>query len=219
MAIFYTKKEEMLNAWSHGAGAVMGLVVGVLMLVWCGLHGSGWAGFGVSLYLFGMLSSYVASTLYHAWPSDHKIKEVLRRWDHAAIYWHIAGSYSPLTLIALWHEGVWGVGLFIFIWASALAGTVASFRHLQEHSNVETVCFVLMGLSALVAIKPLLDTIGPVSMNWIVGEGICYITGAVFYTLHRRPYMHSLFHFFVLAGSVCHIVAVWHVLMMYLSGN
>jgi hemolysin III len=219
MAIFYTKKEELLNAWSHGAGVVMGIVAGVLMLVWCGTHQGGWASFGVSLYLFGMLSSYVASTLYHAWPSGRKGKEVLRRWDHAAIYWHIAGSYSPLTLIALWHEGAWGVGLFIFIWVCALAGTVASFRHLQEHSNAETACFVLMGLSALVALKPLIDTIGTVSMNWIVAEGICYITGAVFYTLHRRPYMHSLFHFFVLAGSVCHIVAVWHVLMMYLSGN
>jgi hemolysin III len=219
MAIFYTKKEELLNAWSHGAGVVMGIVVGVLMLVWCGTHQGGWASFGVSLYLFGMLSSYVASTLYHAWPSGRKGKEVLRRWDHAAIYWHIAGSYSPLTLIALWHEGAWGVGLFIFIWTCALVGTVASFRHLQEHSNAETACFVLMGLSALVALKPLIDTIGTVSMNWIVAEGICYITGAVFYTLHRRPYMHSLFHFFVLAGSVCHIVAVWHVLMMYLSGN
>ena len=148
MAIFYTKKEELLNAWSHGAGVVMGIVAGVLMLVWCGTHQGGWASFGVSLYLFGMLSSYVASTLYHAWPSGRKGKEVLRRWDHAAIYWHIAGSYSPLTLIALWHEGAWGVGLFIFIWTCALAGTVASFRHLQEHSNAETACFVLMGLSA-----------------------------------------------------------------------
>ena len=147
MAIFYTKKEELLNAWSHGAGVVMGIVAGVLMLVWCGTHQGGWASFGVSLYLFGMLSSYVASTLYHAWPSGRKGKEVLRRWDHAAIYWHIAGSYSPLTLIALWHEGAWGVGLFIFIWTCALAGTVASFRHLQEHSNAETACFVLTALS------------------------------------------------------------------------
>ena len=93
MAIFYTKKEELLNAWSHGAGVVMGIVVGTLMLVWSGTHQGGWASFGVSLYLFGMLSSYVASTLYHAWPSGRKGKEVLRRWDHTAIYWHIVGSY------------------------------------------------------------------------------------------------------------------------------
>ncbi|MCR4921945.1 MAG: hemolysin III family protein [Bacteroidaceae bacterium] len=217
MAIFYTKGEEALNAWSHGAGALMAIVVGVLMLVVCGLHADGWASFGVSLYLFGMLSSYVASTLYHAWPATHRGKEVLRRWDHAAIYWHIAGSYSPLTLIALWNEGAWGVGLFIFVWVCALVGTVASFRHLREHSNAETICFVLMGLSALVAFKPLLNSIGTLSMSWIVAEGVCYITGAVFYSLHRRRYMHSLFHFFVLAGSVCHIIAVWRVLIMYLS--
>ena len=213
MAIFYSKGEERLNAWSHAAGILMGVAVGIAMLVWCGLHADGWASFGVSLYLFGMLASYVASTLYHAWPADHRWKEVLRRWDHAAIYWHIAGSYSPLTLLALWHEGAWGVCLFVFIWASALAGTVASFRHLEEHSNVETACFVLMGLSVVVAFKPLLRNIGLLPMAWIVAEGVCYITGAVFYTLHRRPYMHSLFHFFVLAGSVCHIVAVWRVLV------
>ena len=213
MAIIYTKREEQLNAWSHGAGILMGVIVGVLMLVWCAFHADGWASFGVSLYLFGMLASYVASTLYHAWPAKRRGKEMLRRWDHAAIYWHIAGSYSPLTLLALWHEGAWGICLFVFIWACALAGTIASFRHLQEHSNLETICFILMGLSALVAFKPLLENIGPLPMIWIVAEGVCYITGAVFYTHHRRPYMHSLFHFFVLAGSVCHIVAVWRVLL------
>ena len=87
-----------------------------------------------------------------------------------------------------------------------------SFRRLREHSNLETGCFVLMGLSCLVALKPLLDVI-PESFAWIVAEGVCYITGALFYTLHQRPYMHSVFHFFVLAGSVCHIVAVWRILM------
>ncbi|MBQ4002611.1 MAG: hemolysin III family protein [Bacteroidaceae bacterium] len=216
MAIHYTKKEELLNALSHGAGILMGVAVGAAMLTWCALHADGWASFGVGLYLFGMLGSYVASTLYHAWPASAKrSKEALRKWDHAAIYWHIAGSYSPLTLMALWHEGAWGVGLFSFIWICALAGTVASFRHLQEHSNWETVCFVLMGLSVLVAFKPLTQHISPQAVGWIIAEGVCYITGAVFYTLHRRPYMHSLFHFFVLAGSVCHILAVWDVLRPY----
>ena len=88
-----------------------------------------------------------------------------------------------------------------------------SFVKLKEHSNLETTCFVVMGLSCLVALKPLVDTI-PQSFAWIVAEGVCYITGALFYTLHNRPYMHSVFHFFVLAGSVCHIVAVWGMLHM-----
>lgn len=212
MAIHYSKKEEIINSSSHGVGILLGMVVGGLFLWWVYKQGDGWAEFGVWLYLFGMLSSYVASTIYHALPERWKAKEVLRRLDHAAIYWHIAGSYSPITLIALREQGYWGWALFIFVWACAIVGTIMSFRKLQEHSNWETACFILMGLSCLVALKPLLDTI-PESLAWIVAEGVCYITGALFYTLHNRPYMHSIFHFFVLAGSVCHIVAVWGILM------
>ena len=188
------------------------MIVGAAFLYWVYKQGDGWAQFGVWLYLFGMLSSYVASTVYHALPERWaKPKEILRKWDHAAIYWHIAGSYSPITLIALRQVGYWGWALFAFVWLCAIVGTIMSFRKLQEHSNLETTCFVLMGLSCLVALKPLLDTI-PTSFAWIVAEGVCYITGALFYTLHNRPFMHSVFHFFVLAGSVCHIIAVWDML-------
>jgi hemolysin III len=179
----------------------------------------------VILYLFGMLGSYVASTLYHALPAYEryktggllghrsKWKERLRKWDHAAIYWHIAGSYSPLTLIALREQGYWGWSLFIFVWLCAIAGTIVSFVHLKEHSNLETFCFIGMGLSVLVAFKPLMDSVSAAAVVWLIAEGVCYITGAVFYSLNKKKYMHSVFHFFVLAGSVCHIVAVWDVLM------
>ncbi len=212
MSIHYTKKEEILNSSSHGAGILLGLIVGAGFLWWVYRQGDGWAQFSVWLYLFGMLSSYVASTVYHALPEGWRAKAVLRKWDHAAIYWHIAGSYSPITLVALRQVGYWGWALFAFVWLCAIVGTIMSFRRLREHSNLETACFVLMGLSCLVALKPLIDTI-PTSFAWIVAEGVCYITGALFYTLHNRPFMHSVFHFFVLAGSVCHIVAVWGILM------
>jgi hemolysin III len=175
-----------------------------------------WARLGVCLYLFGMLASYVTSTAYHTLLRRSKWKERLRHWDHAAIYWHIAGSYSPLTLVALRTQGYWGWGLFIFVWACAIVGTVISFIRLKEHSNVETFCFVGMGLSILVAFKPLIDSVSTAAFVWIVAEGVCYITGAVFYSLNKRRYMHSVFHFFVLAGSLCHIIAVWDVLMEYL---
>ena len=209
---FYTKKEEIWNAVSHSAGIVMGLIVGTIWITLCVIHSDGWTSFGISLYMFGMLGSYIASTLYHAWPAPSKVKDHLRKWDHAAIYWHIAGSYSPLTMIALWDVGVWGIGLFSFIWLCAIVGTVMSFRHLKEHSNLETICFVAMGLSVLVAFKPLADNVATSAICWIIAEGVFYITGALFYSLHKRRYMHSLFHFFVLAGSICHIVAVWDVL-------
>jgi hemolysin III len=225
MAIRYTRKEEIWNASSHGGGILLGVVVGIIFLVWCFQSDNNWARVGVILYLFGMLGSYIASTLYHALPAYEryksggllghrsKWKDRLRKWDHAAIYWHIAGSYSPLTLTALREQGYWGWSLFSFVWACAIAGTIVSFVKLKEHSNIETFCFVGMGLSILVAFKPLIDSVSTAAFIWIVAEGVCYITGALFYSLNKKKYMHSIFHFFVLAGSVCHIIAVWDVLM------
>ena len=194
----------------------MGVVFGVIFLVWCFQADNNWARVGVILYLFGMLGSYLASTLYHSIKHHSKWKERLRKWDHAAIYWHIAGSYSPLTLVALREQGYWGWSLFCFVWACAIVGTIISFIRLKEHSNVETFCFVGMGLSVLVAFKPLVDSVSTSAVIWIIAEGVSYITGAVFYSLNKTKYMHSVFHFFVLAGSLCHIIAVWDVLMEYL---
>ena len=103
--IRYTKKEEIWNAASHGGGILLGVVFGIIFLIWCFQGDNNWARTGVILYLFGMLGSYVASTIYHSIKHHSKWKERLRKWDHAAIYWHIAGSYSPLTLVALREQG------------------------------------------------------------------------------------------------------------------
>jgi len=216
MSIRYTKREEIWNVASHSGGILLGVVVGVVFIVMVARSQNGWAGLGVSLYLVGMLGSYIASTAYHATPQHSPWRERLRRFDHAAIYWHIAGSYSPLTLVALRQQGAWGWSLFAFVWTCALAGTVASLIRLKDHSHLETLCFVAMGLSVLVAFKPLIHSVSTAAVAWIIAEGVCYITGAVFYSLNKKRYMHSVFHFFVLAGSVCHIVAVWDMLIDYL---
>ena len=140
-----------------------------------------WTILGMWLYLFGMGGSYLSSTLYHSLKHHNPWKRRLRHWDHAAIYWHIAGSFSPVTLIALRDEGLWGWGLFCFVWLCAVAGTIISFRKMKEHSYVETVCYILMGLSVLVVFKQLF-AVAPVSCYWIIAEGVCYIGGAALYS-------------------------------------
>lgn len=112
LKIHFSHKEELWNSWSHAGGILMGVVVGAIFLYWCFTMHNGWATAGVILYLFGMLMSYIASTVYHAVSAWSKWKERLRKWDHAAIYWHIAGSYSPITLIAMRDQGYWGWSLF-----------------------------------------------------------------------------------------------------------
>ncbi len=208
--LFYSKSEEQINSISHGAGLGMGVIVCTLFLVKCYQSGDLWGAFGVWLYLFGMGGSYLSSTLYHSMKHHNPWKRRLRHWDHAAIYWHIAGSFSPVTLIALRNDGIWGWSLFTFVWLCAIAGTVVSFRKMKEHSHLETICYILMGLSVLVVFKQLY-TISPVACWWIIAEGVCYITGAVLYSIRTR-YMHSVFHFFVLGGSICHMIAIWDIL-------
>lgn len=211
MAIVYTRNEERANYWSHAAGVVLGAAMSVWFLHITYTTYDGWACAGIWLYAIGLLFSYVSSTVYHACPADSRWREPLRKADHAAIYWHIAGSYSPLTLVAL-REGAWGWPIFCFVWGCALAGTFLSFYRLSEHSNRETICFVGIGLVALLALEPLLDNVGWRVVGWILAEGAAYITGAVFYSLHKRCFMHTVFHGFVLLGTACHIIAVWQML-------
>ena len=209
----YTKEEERINALSHSVGIVGGIVVATMML----LKGKEllldtWAMVSLWLYMFGMLSSYIFSTSYHACSPDSVWKRRLRKLDHSAIYWHIAGSYSPIVLIALRDVDFWGWGIFIFCWLCAIAGTIVSFCGLKKHNKIETVCFVLMGLTIVVAMKQFWEAVPLAVFLWVLGEGVAYITGAVFYSFHKVKYVHAVFHFFVLLGTLCHMMAVWEVL-------
>ena len=214
----YSLTEEILNCITHGLGLVMGLAVCGFFLV-KGYASDSWiAPFSLVLYLIGVCSSYAASTIYHAIPGERtNAKAIARKFDHAAIYWHIAGSYSPLTLIAMRTGGapVWAWAIFGFVWLCALVGTGLSFRKMKAQSYLETACYVLMGLTILVAFKPFYDTCGLAIVLWVIGEGIAYITGAVLYSFKKVPYIHSVFHLFVILGDICHMIAVWKVLEIF----
>ena len=146
---------------------------------------------------------------------DPASEELLRKFDHGAIYLHIAGTYTPFTLLVLRHAGGWGWGIFTFVWLSAIVGFILAFKKLKEHSNLETICFVGMGSAILVALKPLMDCLSAIGASpafwWLLGGGASYIMGAVFYSL-RKPYMHAVFHLFCLGGSIGHIIAIWLIL-------
>lgn len=211
----YSKKEELANSLSHALGIILGLIAGFILLSMTFESGNKWAVCSVIIYLLGMLSCYIASTCYHALPEGPK-KSILQKFDHASIYLHIAGTYTPFTLIVLRQEGWWGWSLTLFIWLAALAGVIASFRRSGKHSYIETACYVIMGCSIFVAFPPLIDVLDTqgkiVALYWLVGGGVSYVIGALFYSLAKVPYMHTVFHFFVLGGSVGHIIAIYKIL-------
>ena len=209
----YTVEEERWNAISHSVGIVGGIIVSVIFIKEVIANGGdAWDLTSVLLYMFGMLSSYIFSTLYHSCSPDSRWRKTLRKFDHSAIYWHIAGSYSPITLIAMRDTGYWGWGIFIFCWLCAIVGTSLSLYSLKKHNILETVCYVLMGLTILVATKQFYNAVALPVFLWVVGEGVAYITGAVFYSFHKVKYIHTVFHFFVLLGTICHMIAVWYVI-------
>ena len=211
----YTHSEEVANAASHLVGTIMSIVVCSLFLHKAYQVDNTLAVVSMSLYFFGVVSSYVASSVYHACPANKEnSKYLLRKFDHAAIYWHIAGSYTPITLIAMYNHGatMWAVGIFIFIWICAIFGTALTFRKIKSHSYFKTACYVLMGLTILVAFKPLYDSVGLKVVLLIIAEGLSYIIGAVFYSFKKTKYMHFVFHVFVVLGDVFHMMAVWNVI-------
>ena len=217
----YSLPEEILNSVTHGLGLVMGLAVGIFFIIKGDISDSWLTTFSLALYLFGVCSSYAASTIYHSIPaSKERAKKMARKFDHAAIYWHIAGSYSPLTLIAIRNGGepVWAWVIFGFVWICALVGTGLSFRKMKVQSYLETTCYVLMGLTILVAFKPFYQTCGLPVVLWVIGEGIAYITGAVLYSFKKIPYIHSVFHVFVILGDICHMIATWKVIQLFIIG-
>ena len=207
----YTQGEEIVNAATHGFGILLGVAAGIWLLQKALCCGDLWAVSSVSVYIVCMLFSYTASTLYHAC-KEGKRKATLRKLDHIAIYFHIAGTYTFFTLTVFRNAAFWGWLLFSIVWITALAGSYISFKGKGIGNRIETICYVAMGLVVFVAFKPLIDTLYPIkALNvlwYIIAGGTSYILGALFYTFKKIPYIHSVFHLFVIGGSVFHVLAI-----------
>lgn len=200
----YTVGEEIANSLTHALGLVLS-VAGLCTLVYLGvvrheaLHVASAGVYGVTL-----VALYAASTLYHAFRKP-EIKRVLRILDHCAIYLLIAGSYTPFVLVGI--GGGWGWTLFGIVWSMAVVGILFKVFFTGRFAVLSTVAYVGMGWLGVVAFKPLVEALPIGAIVWLVLGGVLYTVGTVFY--HRRlRYSHALWHLFVLAGSVCHFIAI-----------
>ena len=196
----------MTNIVSHAAGLVLSVVALVLMLIRA--SGSGEALYIVSAAIFGasLIALYAASTFYHS-ARDPVVRARLRINDHATIYILIAGSYTPFTLVTL--NGWVGWTIFGVTWGMALTGVILKLFFTGRYHLLSTLMYVFMGWIIIFAIKPLVASLSPEGLLWLVAGGIAYTTGAVLYSIKKIKFNHAIFHLFVLLGSACHFAAVY----------
>lgn len=197
--------EEIANALTHGLAAAAALAGGSVLITLAAVWGDAWQLAGAIVFGLCLLLLYLASTLYHAFrhPATKARMKVL---DHCAIYLLIAGTYTPFTLIAL--RGPWGWGLFAAVWTLALAGVVFKLFFTGRFRLLSTALYVAMGWIVLVALRPLLAAVDGWTFGWLLAGGVLYTLGTVFYHRPSLPYSHAVWHLFVVAGSVCHYIAV-----------
>ena len=202
----YTVGEEIFNSVSHGVGSVLSIGGMTVLIVLSAVHGSALGLASSIIYGISLIVLYTMSTLYHAVPQP-KAKEILRIFDHASIFLLIAGSYTPFCLIAL--EGnPKGVMVAGAVWLCAIVGIVLNAIDLKKTENLGTVLYVMMGWAVIFAVKDIVAVL-PIPAFWLMLlGGISYTGGLVFYAMKNVKYMHSIWHLFVLLGSILHYICI-----------
>ena len=200
--------EEIANTISHGAGLVAAVVAVPFLIVSAADRGGPAAAAGAGVFAATVVLLYLSSTLYHALPG-RRTKYVFRVIDHSAIFLLIAGTYTPFTLGVL--RGGWGWTLLGAIWSLAITGVVAKAVMGVRYPWLSTALYLAMGWLIVLAIGPLWLRLPIGGWLWLAAGGLAYTAGVAFFAAERLRYGHFVWHLFVLAGTVCHFLAVlWY---------
>ena len=206
----YTRGEELFNMISHIVGGVFAFVALVLTVVMAAHNGDVWGVVAASIYGVSMLLLYTMSSIYHGLKAPMP-KRVFQVIDHCAIFLLIAGSYTPLTLCALRPQyPVLAWWLFGIVWGVAILGITLNAIDIKKYAVFSMVCYLAMGWCVVLMIKPLLTAVEIQGLLLLVAGGIAYTIGAVLYGVGKKrlKYMHSVFHLFVVVGSVFHFFCI-----------
>jgi hemolysin III len=195
---------ELWNALTHGAGAVLSIGAGAVLVTLAAMRGDGWQLAGALVFSISLLALYVASTLYHSIPHPGA-KRRLKVFDHCAIYVLIAGTYTPFALVALRDTVGWW--LFAVAWSLALLGIIFKLFFTGRFTFASTLVYLAMGWMVVFTARDFLHSVPMPSVYWLLAGGLSYTLGTVFY-MSRRRHAHAVWHGFVLLGSICHYVAV-----------
>lgn len=204
----YSLGEEIANSTIHGIGAVLSIAALVLLVTFAAFSGDGFKLAASIIYGISLVLEYAASTLYHAFPQP-RVKHLFKIFDHCGIYLLIAGSYTPFALVTLRDVGGWW--LFFVVWVLAIAGIAAEAFWPYRPRWLSVVVYLGLGWIAVFAFPYLRDPaiLAPAGLWLLIAGGLAYTVGTVFYILKKVPYMHAVWHVFVLAGSTLHFLAIF----------
>ena len=196
----YSKKEELWNSISHALGIVLG-VVGLILLLIFDTEKTPYSTMSILFYTLSIILLYSASTLYHA-IGNIRWKSILRKIDHISIYFLIAGTYTPVALISLEHESGWA--LFWTVWIIAAVGTLLKIFLTGRFEALSLLLYLVMGWLILFDLSTLTEVQSALGLSLLGVGGLMYTVGILFYVVRKIPYNHTIWHFFVLAGSIFH---------------
>ena len=196
---------ERFNGLTHLSGAFLALAGAVVLVVIGSLKADPWKIVSFSIYGSTLFFLYLSSTLYHS--TRGRTKDVLRKFDHSAIYLLIAGTYTPFALVTL--NGAWGWSLFGIVWGLAVLGVVQEIWLARGARMVSLAIYLVMGWFAIIAVVPLIEALSWAGFAWLAAGGAVYTAGIVFYLYDERVrHFHGVWHLFVLGGSTLHYVAI-----------
>ena len=203
----YTLGEELMSAITHGIGALLSIAALVLCVVFSAIHGNVYAIVSSAIYGSTSIILYLMSTLYHSFKPNNA-KRVFRIIDHCSIYLLIAGTYTPFALVALPKALGWTI--FGVEWGCAIIGIVLNSVDLKKYKVFSMILYLVMGWMIIFSFKPLMAAVDMGCIYLSLAAGITYTIGAIFYGVGKKlKYMHSIFHFFVLAASVLFFFAIF----------
>lgn len=207
----YTLAEELISAISHGIGVFLSIAALVLCVVTAARHGNTIGVVGSCIYGTTLIILYTMSTLYHSFKHGTKVKSVFRIFDHCSIFLLIFGSYTPIVLSAI--GGGLGWTMFGILLALTIAGITVNAINLEKYKKVSMFCYLLMGWMVIFTLKPAIDAVTAKGMIILAIGGIIYTLGAIIYGVGKYiKYMHSVWHFFVLGGSIVQFFTIlWFV--------
>ncbi len=200
--------EEIANSITHGLGFALSVSALTILVVYASREGDPWKITAFAIYGSSMTILYLCSTLYHSL-THSRVKAIFRRLDHAAIYLLIAGTYTPVILISL--RTTWVIYLLPVVWAMAIIGVYIKIFYIHRYERLALAYYIVMGWMALIAAKPLFNSIPIESFVWIILGGVAYTSGVVFFAWNRLPFNHTIWHGFVLVGSFSHFMGMLYI--------